>query len=265
MFPECCAITQGNGFTIDLPGARNGNAASLPDASGSPSSSLVSRGMAASDADGSVIVSGDGGAYGSGARREVPFQMVNPFRPIVRTRSPVTGLNAWPIRKIGDRYYSFGRQGVQEFRPFGSLGQDDFGPGDIVGQTPGPALPGVPVSYSYPSEFPQGPSTLQSILATIQTTLPATISALKKQPYYNPAGSLQSVYSAPSGFIRDASGQLIPTGSAASAGAGLGAGVAQLANSLTAFVTQNPLLVMGGGVALLLFFREPPRRRNPAR
>jgi hypothetical protein len=60
---------------------------------------------------------------------------------------------------------------------------------------------------------------------------------------------------------RDAYGNIINPQSAQQLAGGLGVGVANIGNSLSSFVAQNPLLVLGGTLALVLLFTRPPSRR----
>lgn len=105
------------------------------------------------------------------------------------------------------------------------------------------------------------------IFGVIQHTLPAAISAIKGQgvppgyyPINAPGYTTQQYSQIPPGYAYQ-NGQLVPVGSAANAGAQAGAGFANLANSVSTFVTNNPLVVLGGAVALLLLFKTPPSRR----
>lgn len=105
------------------------------------------------------------------------------------------------------------------------------------------------------------------VFGVITQSAPAIITAIRGQgvpPGYYPSaipqGNNQQYSQIPPGYAYQ-NGQLIPIDSAASAGAQAGEGIANLTNSVSTFVTQNPLLVLGGVVGLLLLFRQPPSRR----
>lgn len=182
--------------------------------------------------------------------KTVPFPMVDPFGPVRKARIPVPGLNRFPGRynRLGPRYY-----GVEA--PVVVNGGDEGNEENYRGLGFAP-LPGVTVpsgSLEYPSSVSSSSGGLwQSILNAVQVTLPATISAIKGQPYYNPGQTIQQQgigLPSPVGYAGASSGADI----GASAGAGLGGFVDSLA--------RNPgTVLLIGGAALLLFMRPPGRR-----
>jgi hypothetical protein len=195
--------------------------------------------------------------------REVPFPMHDPYGPVNKAGVPVPGYNEWPPRAnvMGKTFYGLSgqaaalRQKRAQSEDRGLSGFSIFDGGGAFSDTG--FLPGTP---GLGSGLPGGggSSIWQSILSTIQSTLPATISAIKKQPYYPPGYGIQQPGG---GVVYGADGSIVSTGSAAASGAQLGAGLANVGNSLSSFVAANPLLVLGGAVALFLLFKEPPRRR----
>ena len=191
--------------------------------------------------------------------REAQMVLRDPYKPLTAV-GRVPGLNAWPRRKMRDpRFYGFGglpkgslspmRVTPRVFNGFAGIGwlpvTEDV-VDTIKRNTTNPAgsgwVQGTPTS--------SGPGVLQSILDTIRVTLPATVSAVKGQPYYNP-GQLQSSY------------QTTPyaAGAGSSIGAQLGTSVGGIGDTISRIVQENPLLVLGGGVALLLLLMKPPGRR----
>jgi len=172
---------------------------------------------------------------------EITFPLRDPYKPITNTRSPVTGMNAYPRYKLRNpRYYGFA-----------GLGQDPYG--QDVGKGYFPSSPTIGTVFSPQPSSPPAPSRFEEILRTIQVTLPATISAVKGRPYYNPAQSLQPQYTM--------YGQPISGQPGANIGAQVGAATGNIADTLANIVQEHPLLVLGGGAALLLLFMSPPRRR----
>lgn len=190
----------------------------------------------------------------SGGANVIPFPMVNPFKPVLKARVPVSGLNRWPNRftyKVETA--PAGVEPDDEQSSFDGLSGLGYTWGDF-----GPALQN-PLDYSLNS----GPSKLQTVLGTIQATLPATIQALRANPQnIYPSTSLNPYtavttqqQSAPEGYYYDQTGSLRKVGSA------VGGAVGSVGQSLMDFVRTNPLLVLGGGAALVLLFMNPPRRR----
>lgn len=202
----------------------------------------------------------------SGGANVIPFPMVNPFKPVLTARVPVSGLNQWPNRftynvpagegEPDDEQSSFnGLNGL-------SLADGNMGLGSAVDEI---GLP-PPVPIYHPSS--SGGSTLQTILGTIQAVLPATIQSFRAAPSnifpgtsYNPyttnaGGSYPgtSQQAPPEGYYYDERGSLRKVGSA------VGGAVGSVGQSLMDFVRTNPLLVLGGGAALFLLFMNPPRR-----
>lgn len=201
----------------------------------------------------------------SGGANVVPFPMVNPFTPVLKTRAPVTALNRFPDRftykvvstgaEPDDEQSSFdGLSGLSAGGPTG-IGLSSLGsPVDEIGLPPPPPVyvPRLPV--------PTSPSTLQSILGTIQATLPATIGAIRANPSNIYPGTSYNPYTTnyPGAYYPGS-----PYGSGAAEGVGVGVGQAvdTLGGTLSRFVIEHPLLVIGGGAALVLLFMNPPRRR----
>lgn len=203
----------------------------------------------------------------SGGASVVPFPMVNPYKPVVTAGIPVSGMTAWPKRfpyKVADTGGSEPDDEQSSFDGLSggatglSLGDGNTGLGAAVDEIGLP--PPVPVYRS-------SGSTLQTILGTIQATLPATIQAFRAQPSnifpgttYNPyttnaGGNYPGSQQAPEGYYYDERGSLRKVGSA------VGGAVGSVGQSLMDFVRTNPLLVLGGGAALVLLFMNPPRRR----
>lgn len=204
----------------------------------------------------------------SGGANVVPFPMVNPYKPVVAAGIPVSGMTAWPKRfpyKVAD---TGGGEPDDEQSSFDglsggatglSLGDGNTGLGAAIDEIGLP--PPVPVYRS-------SGSTLQTILGTIQATLPATIQAIRAQPSNIFPGTTYGPYATnaggtypgsqaipPEGYYYDQSGSLRKVGSA------VGGAVGSVGQSLMDFVRTNPLLVLGGGVALVLLFMNPPKRR----
>lgn len=194
----------------------------------------------------------------SGGANVIPFPMVNPFKPVIQTGAPVTALTRFPNRFT----YSVENTGSEpddEQSGFGGLeglGLDSGNP--VVGlsgeiDTFGPPPP-VPIL----SATSGGHSTLQSILGTIQGTLPATIEALRANPSNIFPGTSYNPYATNSGGAYPGG-----TGRAAEdVGAGVGRAADTLGGTFSRFVAEHPYLVIGGGAALVLLFMNPPRRRR---
>lgn len=102
------------------------------------------------------------------------------------------------------------------------------------------------------------------VFGVITQAAPAIISAARGQgvpPGYYPTavqGQQVQYQQIPEGYEYQ-NGQLVRGG--AGVGAQAGQGIENLANSVTTFVTNNPLIVLGGVVGLVLLFRQPPSRR----
>lgn len=183
----------------------------------------------------------------SGGGNVVPFPVVNPFKPVLQSGAPVTGLNRFPNR-FTRTVESTGSEPDDEQSSLDGLGAIE----DIIGPAP---LPPIYVPRS------SGPSTLQTILGTIQGTLPATIQAIRAQPSNIFPGTTYNPYTTNyPGAVYPGS---VPatTGPAAGVGAGVGSAVDTLGGTISRFVVEHPYLVIGGGAALFLLFMNPPRRR----
>lgn len=182
------------------------------------------------------VNSGSGGASGSGGSGNgdnvVPFPMVNPFKPVVQTRVPIPGLTARPKHVYEVAPDGSGTPDDEQFAGFGSLGfsWSDFQmikPSDL--------------------SLDSGPSKLQTILGTVQATLPATIQALRANPNnLYPGASYNPVYQ---------------QGAGADIGATAGAAAGNVADSIGGIVARHPYLVLAAGAAAVLLFMNPPRRR----
>ena len=198
---------------------------------------------------GSSAGSGSNTGAGSAGFRSNPveFPMVNPFRPIVRSGSPVTALTAWPKRftyKVPD-LTDAGQEPDDEQSSFDGLG--------FI----------APEGDSWPTgiALPSGPSKLQTILGTIQATLPATIGALRAAPanIYPGQGGYQNPYAPGAGQIYGTGN--VTGGAVANVGSQVGGAVGNLGDTFSNIVAQHPYLILAGGAALVLLFMSPPRRR----
>jgi len=186
------------------------------------------------------------GSAGGGAQ-VIDFPVTNPYRPLLKTRVPVAGLNAFPrVNDIVNVGYS-----VKTFNARGDA--DEPLPPDT--QSLGFLDPGstLPSGIGLPQ---QGPSNLQLILGTIASTLPATISAIKKQPYYAPGTGVN--YGQPGYALPGVTTGQQPI---ANVGGQVGAAVGNIGDTFTNIVAQHPYLVLAAGAALVLMFMQPPRRR----
>jgi hypothetical protein len=216
---------------------------------GAPGVGVVNKLAAALDA--AVHGDGSGGASGSasgnGGGRIIQFPLVNPYRPLKAVRSPISGLNAFP--KVSD-IVNFGYR-VDRAAVFNNRGVDTNDQLPEGSESLGFTFQEYPDGVSLPSS---GPSNLQLILDTIARTLPATISAAKKQPYYDPAarGYSQTGYETGGAYPGQAGGQI---------GSQVGGAVGNVGDTLGNIVAQHPYLVLAGGAALVLLFMSPPRRR----
>jgi hypothetical protein len=180
-----------------------------------------------------------GSAGGSGLVNNlnpVPFPMVNPFRPLVQTRDPIPALTAFPNR------FTYKVPAVPGAEP-------DDEQSSLDGGFSGPT--GI--------SLPSGPSKLQTILGTIQATLPATIGALRAQPANIFPGQTYNPYASNAGGAYP--GQGVTQGGVANIGAQAGAAVGNLGDTFGNIVAQHPYLILAGGAALVLLFMSPPRRR----
>ncbi len=248
----CCAMPQnGYGVGAELPdGIINVGGVRVP---------RTARGLLQQigEALDNAIHGGDGGAISrqerSGGNRgfqsrsnPIPFPMVNPFKPVVETRSPVTALTAFPNRFTYKVKSEDGREPDDEQSSLDGLGFNPFDPGQggWSGENSGISLPG-------------SGSKLQTVLGTIQATLPATIAAFRASPQNIYPGSSYNPY-APSA---QQYGQGATGGAVADVGAQAGAAVGNVGDTIGNIVAQHPYLVLAGGAALVLLFMSPPRRR----
>lgn len=178
------------------------------------------------------------GAGGSG-NKVIPFPMVNPFKPVVKTGVPVPGLTADPRHVYYVGPDGSGVPDDEQFAGLSGLGSLGFTWADLN--------PGYP-------EYSVQPTKLQTILGAIETTLPATIQAFRASPQniypYNPYSTTGSVYPQ----------QQYQQGAGADIGATAGAAAGNVADSFGSIVQRHPYLVLGAGAALLLLFMNPPRR-----
>jgi len=197
----------------------------------------------------------------AGGANVIPFPMVNPFKPVLQTRAPVTALTRFP-----DRFtYSVASTGAEpddEQSSFDGLsglaladGNSGVGLGSAIDDL-GPA----PLPPVYVPRTSSGGSTLQTILGTIQATLPATIEAFRASPSNIFPGTSYNPYATNAGGVYP--GTTAGTGRAAEdVGAGVGRAADTLGGTLSRFVAEHPYMVIGGGAALALWFMNPPRRR----
>lgn len=190
--------------------------------------------------------------------REQQMVLRDPYKPLTAV-ARVPGLNAWPKRKLRDpRYYGFGGLPKGSLSPVrvtprvfnGFAGFGFLLPTEDIAGTLSRITPRGGSGWVEGTPTSSGPGILQSILDTIRVTLPATVSAVKGQPYYNP-GQVQSSY------------QTAPytAGAGSNIGAQLGTSVGGIGDTISRIVQENPLLVLGGGLALVLLMMKPPSRR----
>lgn len=248
----CCQHSPGNGGAV--PGLGNGpggsglGSANAPGGGGVPQSAgdLLQRIGAALD----QAIHG-GASRGSFARRAnvipfrngfnpVPFPMVNPFKPVVKTRSPVTALNRFPDRFTYSVPAGDGEPDDEQnsFNGFGALTFDS------------------PASQAGFAELfgSSSPSKLQTIVGGIATTLPATIQAFRASP--------QNIYPASGyGLYGSNVGGPYPNQAGADIGASAGAAVGNVGDTIGGIVARHPYLVLAGVGAAILLFMNPPRRR----
>lgn len=249
----------GSGGSGSGGGSRGGSGSGAPgsggglfDRIGDAIRDAVTPGGGAGDSGGGGGAGGSHLLYGGGGN-VVPFPMADPYKPVRKARVPVTGYTRWPgkYNVLGDRFYGI------EPAPIAVEGPD----GDKVATFSGLGGLGFgPDIFTTPSTFPTGiqlpssnPGTLQTILGTIQATLPATIMAIRATPSniypqagYNPAYQQAPVYY---------------NGAGADIGARAGAAAGNIGDAIGGIVANHPYLVLAGGAALLLLFMNPPRRR----
>jgi|SRR6267142_5984847 len=213
---------------------------------------------------------------GDGHSNVIPFPVKSPYHPLTQPRSPVTGLTAFPHTGYyfnGEPVNDFNTNGDEEIdgpmlEGLGSLGNLGTIQSAWDSVADGVALPSRSGFRGLGSLGMQW----EGVIGQLTQVAPGIISAVKGQPYYDPSQSsnpqlTKLTYAppvsreAPPGYRYSESGQLIPVSSAANLGGGLGAGVAGIGNSLSAFVQENPMLLLGGGVLLLFLFMKPPSRR----
>lgn len=193
----------------------------------------------------------------SGGANVVPFPMVNPFKPVIATGAPVTGLTRWPNRFTYEVENTDSEPDDEQSSFDGLSGITGIGlgaPVDEIGLPPPPPV--------YVPRVPTGPSTLQTILGTIQATLPATIQSFRANPSNIFPGTAYNPYTTNyPGASYPGSAPYSTNGAAEGVGAGVGRAADTLGGTISRFVTEHPYLVIGGGAALVLLFMNPPRRR----
>lgn len=124
-----------------------------------------------------------------------------------------------------------------------------------------PGFPGTGTRGSGGSGSGTGGFDWSQVFGVITQAAPAIISAARGQGVpagYYPGAVQQGQQGYPQGYYP---GEAVNQYGAANAGALAGQGLANLGNSVSTFVSSNPLLVLGGTVALLLLFKSPPSRR----
>jgi hypothetical protein len=173
--------------------------------------------------------------------------MVDPFKPVVQTRSPVTALTAFPNRFT---YKVPAVPGAEPDDEQSSLDGGFSGLGFIA-----PEGDGWPTGIALPS----GPSKLQTILGTIQATLPATIGALRASPTNIYPGGYQNPYAPGAGQVYGTGG--VTGGAVANVGQQVGGAVGNIGDTFGNIVAQHPYLILAAGAAAVLLFMSPPRRR----
>jgi hypothetical protein len=228
--------------------------------------------------------------------REVAFPMVDAYAPAVQARIPIPGLTRWPGRELlGRHYYGLdqdetvenltdaspgkvtafnaepvvvvneGSEEVSGFAGFADVGGDILSNPNVV---PGILASGGGPMVTLPPDTGNdsgGGIDWGAIIAGAIKATPAIIQA--SEGGGTPAGFYQQASiggiqrQAPAGYVYNQQGQLVSLSSAYQVAGGVGAGVGQIANSLTNFVTQNPLLILGGAAMLFLLFMKPPGRR----
>jgi len=262
----CCNYSPGSGMNTDLPDT-GGSGGAVVNSGGNVSNrsagGLLQRIGEALDqaihggdiASAQRLIDGAARTYSGGAN-VIPFPMVNPFKPVLQARIPVSGLNRFPNRFTYKAQDSGSTEPDDEQSNFSGLGDRGYSWGDF-----GTSLR-TPLEYAS-----SGPSKLETILGTIQTTLPATIQAIRANPSniypgnpYQIAGADRTEQTvqrvAPEGYYYDERGTLRKIGSS------VGGALGDIGQSLADFVKSNPLLVLGGGAALVLLMMKPPGRRR---
>lgn len=269
-FQSCCQYSldgRGSGYATGAGGSGTGikiGAGSLVMQATPGNQSILDRISQALDA---AIHGGDSGASaGSGAgsgdynlassyqANVIPFPMKNPYQPVGDAKVPASGFTAWPAKRLQPRERLL--KSVNTAKDLDNRmpkPEDDFeglgflDPGGIYA----PGSPGVVGSLP-------GPSTLQTIIGGIATTLPATIQAIRANPSNIYPGNVYGPYSANAGGMYPGT---IQTGAGANIGAQTGAAVGNIGDTLGNIVAQHPYLVLGGVAAAILLFMNPPRRR----
>jgi len=260
----CCNYSPASGMNTDLPGSGGNGGGSVVNggAGGSrPAGGLLERIGQALDqaihggdiASAQRLIDSAARTYSGGAN-VIPFPMVNPFKPVLQTRAPVTGLNRFPnrftykVRNSGDAEPD---DEQSSFSGFGDVGQN---PGVGLGAALDEIGPPPPVPVYVPRV--SSGSTLQSILGTIQATLPATIQALRASPSNLYPGYSSNPYQTAGLDYGSGTGR-----AAEDVGAGVGRAADTLGGTVSRFVAEHPYMVIAGGAALVLLFMNPPRRR----
>lgn len=215
-----------------------------------------------------AVVAGSGAEGYTAAQRTIlapdtTFPLVDAFSPVSRARVPVPGYTAWPgaANNLGKRYYGL-NGGASVGKDAAGVAKVQRGMGGIFDSFfPPPSDTGPTITIGGEGGSGGGTSIWDRIFGTIQTTLPATISAItgRGDPGYYARNQQGQV--APSGYVYNQQGQLISLASAQAALGGVGVAGATLTNSISNFVQQNPMIVLGLGVGLVLLFTRPPSRR----
>lgn len=207
----------------------------------------------------------DGGSSYASSAQVIPFPVVSPYRPLTATRVPIEGLTAFP--KSG---YYFNGEPVNDFNVDGDdpndkvpLGHESLGFID--------PMRGMPDGIGLARDRSYSPLGMQweGVIGQITQTIPGIISSVKGKPYYDPSGNLNpQLYGKPGGTYEAPGGGQAPQGyyydergTLQQIGGAVGGAVGGIGQSLSDFVTRNPLLVLGGGLAVVLLFMKPPSRR----
>lgn len=202
------------------------------------------------------------GSYTSTAQ-VIPFPVVSPYRPLTATRVPIEGLTAFPRKGYyfnGESSADFNVNGNDEHERL-PPGHESLGFADPIKSAP------QGIGLEQDNYSPLGMK-WEGVIGQVIQGVPAIIGAAGGNPYYDPSQSSNpqlfpatpvtaatTRQAAPEGYYYDERGTLRQVGSA------VGGAVGNIGQSLSDFVTQNPLLVLGGGVALVLLFMKPPSRR----
>ncbi len=258
--PVCCATPEARqaGVILGDTGRPVGVVVSSGGAPGArtPRGLLETIGAAIDNAvhggDSGYAQGGSAGGGGYAGPNPIPFPMVNPFKPVVQTGSPVTGLTAFP-----DRFtYSIESEGSEPDDEQSSLnGLSGMGDLGYSWSDFGQHWAGGPLTT-----VSSGPSKLQSILGAIQGTLPATIQAFRAAPNNIYPSTYNPYTSAAGGAYPSEYGGGQPQ-AGANIGAQAGAAVGNIGDTFGNIVAQHPYLVLGGIAAAVLLFMNPPRRR----